>query len=51
MQHYSDKPSVEYPEKAINNVAIIKVKIESMTGKNQYIEDISKLEMFPKKVN
>ncbi len=31
-EHYSGKPSV-YPESAISNVAIIKVEIESMTGR------------------
>jgi nitroimidazol reductase NimA-like FMN-containing flavoprotein (pyridoxamine 5'-phosphate oxidase superfamily) len=33
MEHYSGKSPFEYPEKPINSVAIIKVKIESMTGK------------------
>jgi nitroimidazol reductase NimA-like FMN-containing flavoprotein (pyridoxamine 5'-phosphate oxidase superfamily) len=33
MEHYSGKSSFEYPENALNNTAIIKVKIESMTGK------------------
>jgi len=33
MEHYSGKSSFEYPEDAVNNAAIIKVKIESMTGK------------------
>ncbi len=33
MEHYSNKSSFEYPEDAVNNTAIIKVKIESMTGK------------------
>lgn len=33
MEHYSGKSSFKYPEKAVNNVAIIKVKIESMSGK------------------
>ena len=33
VEHYSGKSSFEYPEKTVNNVAIIKVKIESMTGK------------------
>jgi nitroimidazol reductase NimA-like FMN-containing flavoprotein (pyridoxamine 5'-phosphate oxidase superfamily) len=32
VEHYSGKPS-DYPESAISNVAIIKVEIESMTGK------------------
>ena len=32
VKHYSGKPS-DYPESAISNVAIIKVEIESMTGK------------------
>lgn len=30
--HYSDK-SYEYPDEEINNVAVVKVEIESMTGK------------------
>ncbi len=33
MEHYSGKSSFEYPEKIINNLAVIKVRIESMTGK------------------
>ncbi|MEA1964472.1 MAG: pyridoxamine 5'-phosphate oxidase family protein [Candidatus Aerophobetes bacterium] len=33
MEHYSGKSSFEYPEKTVSNVAIIKVKIESMSGK------------------
>ena len=33
MEHYSGKSSFEYPEKPMDTVAIIKVKIESMTGK------------------
>lgn len=33
MEHYSGKSSFEYPEEAVNNAAIIKVEIESMTGK------------------
>ena len=33
MEHYSGKSLFEYPEDAVNNAAIIKVKIESMTGK------------------
>ena len=33
MEHYSGKSSFEYPEDTVNNAAIIKVKIESMTGK------------------
>jgi nitroimidazol reductase NimA-like FMN-containing flavoprotein (pyridoxamine 5'-phosphate oxidase superfamily) len=32
MEHYSGD-SYDYPEDAINNVAIVKVEIESMTGK------------------
>ncbi|MHC4105448.1 MAG: pyridoxamine 5'-phosphate oxidase family protein [Planctomycetota bacterium] len=32
MQQYSEK-SFEYPEEAINNTVVIKVEIESMTGK------------------
>jgi len=32
VEHYSGKPS-DYPESAISNVAIIKVEIESMTGR------------------
>jgi len=32
MKHYSDN-SYEYPANEINEVAIIKVKINSMTGK------------------
>lgn len=32
-EHYGGKPSFEYPENSVNNVAIIEVKIESMTGK------------------
>ena len=33
MEQYADKSSCEYPEELINKVTIIKVKIESMTGK------------------
>ena len=33
MEHYSGKLPFEYPEEAVNNAAIIKVKIERMTGK------------------
>lgn len=33
MEHYSGKLTFEYPEEAVNNAAIIKVKIERMTGK------------------
>jgi nitroimidazol reductase NimA-like FMN-containing flavoprotein (pyridoxamine 5'-phosphate oxidase superfamily) len=33
MEHYSGKSSFNYPEETVNNAAIIKVKIESMTGK------------------
>ena len=33
MEHYAGKAPFEYPEKTVNNIAIIKVKIESMTGK------------------
>ena len=33
MEHYSDKSSFEYPEESVNNVIIIKVHIEGMTGK------------------
>jgi nitroimidazol reductase NimA-like FMN-containing flavoprotein (pyridoxamine 5'-phosphate oxidase superfamily) len=33
MEHYSGRSSREYPEKALGSVAIIKVEIESMTGK------------------
>jgi nitroimidazol reductase NimA-like FMN-containing flavoprotein (pyridoxamine 5'-phosphate oxidase superfamily) len=33
MEHYSGKSSFEYPEKIINSLVIIKVRIESMTGK------------------
>lgn len=33
MEHYSDESSFEYPEETVNSTAIIKVKIESMTGK------------------
>jgi len=32
-EHYTGKQSFEYPENSVNNLAIIKVKIESMTGK------------------
>ena len=32
LAHYSDD-QYEYDEKAINNIAVIKVEIESMTGK------------------
>lgn len=32
-EHYAGKQSFEYPENSVNNLAIIKVKIESMTGK------------------
>jgi len=33
MEHYSGKLPFEYSEEAVNNAAIIKVKIERMTGK------------------
>jgi nitroimidazol reductase NimA-like FMN-containing flavoprotein (pyridoxamine 5'-phosphate oxidase superfamily) len=33
MEHYSGKLPYNYPDEAVNNTAIIKVKIESMTGK------------------
>ncbi|NIO20323.1 MAG: pyridoxamine 5'-phosphate oxidase family protein [Candidatus Aenigmarchaeota archaeon] len=33
MEHYSGKSSFNYSEETVNNAAIIKVKIESMTGK------------------
>lgn len=33
VEHYSSKSSFEYPEETVNSIAIIKVKIESMTGK------------------
>ena len=33
MEHYSGKSSFEYPEESVNNVIIIKVRIEGMTGK------------------
>lgn len=33
MEHYSGKSSFEYPEQIVNNLAVIKVRIESMTGK------------------
>lgn len=33
MEHYSGKSSFEYPEETVDNSTIIKVKIESMTGK------------------
>lgn len=33
MEHYAGKSSFEYSEGAVNNAAIIKVEIESMTGK------------------
>jgi nitroimidazol reductase NimA-like FMN-containing flavoprotein (pyridoxamine 5'-phosphate oxidase superfamily) len=33
MEHYSGKSSFSYSEETVNNAAIIKVKIESMTGK------------------
>lgn len=33
MGHYSGESSFEYPEEAVNNTSIIKVKIERMTGK------------------
>ena len=33
MDHYSGESSREYPEKALARVAIIKVEIDSMTGK------------------
>jgi nitroimidazol reductase NimA-like FMN-containing flavoprotein (pyridoxamine 5'-phosphate oxidase superfamily) len=32
-EHYSGKSSSEFPETALHNVAVIKVKIETMTGK------------------
>jgi nitroimidazol reductase NimA-like FMN-containing flavoprotein (pyridoxamine 5'-phosphate oxidase superfamily) len=32
-EHYSGKSSSEFPETALHNVVVIKVKIESMTGK------------------
>ena len=33
MEHYSGKSSFECPEKIINSLTVIKVRIESMTGK------------------
>ena len=33
MEHYSGRSSCEYPEELVNNVTIIKVQIERMTGK------------------
>ena len=33
MEHYSGKSSFEYPGESVNNVIIIKVEIEGMTGK------------------
>ena len=33
MEHYAGKSSHEYPEEPLDSVAIIKVEIESMTGK------------------
>ncbi|NIS63380.1 MAG: pyridoxamine 5'-phosphate oxidase family protein [Proteobacteria bacterium] len=33
MEHYSGKLPFNYPDETVNNAAIIKVKIESMTGK------------------
>lgn len=33
VKHYADDPSYEYPERALKDVAIIKVKIDKMTGK------------------
>ncbi|MCK5551562.1 MAG: pyridoxamine 5'-phosphate oxidase family protein [Deltaproteobacteria bacterium] len=33
MEHYAGKSSCEYPEESVNKVTIIKVQIESMTGK------------------
>jgi len=33
MEHYAGKSSFEYSEEGVNNAAIIKVEIESMTGK------------------
>jgi hypothetical protein len=33
MEHYAGKSSFEYSEESVNNAAIIKVEIESMTGK------------------
>lgn len=33
MEHYSGKSSFEYPEKIINSLTVIKVRIERMTGK------------------
>ncbi len=32
-EHYSGKSSSEYPETALHNVAVIKVEIETMSGK------------------
>jgi len=32
-EHYSGKSSSEFPETALHNVTVIKVKIETMTGK------------------
>jgi nitroimidazol reductase NimA-like FMN-containing flavoprotein (pyridoxamine 5'-phosphate oxidase superfamily) len=32
-EHYSGKSSFEYPEESVNDLAIIKVQIEMMTGK------------------
>jgi hypothetical protein len=33
LEHYSEKPPFEYLEEDLNRVTVIKVKIESMTGK------------------
>lgn len=33
VEHYSDAPPFDYPENEVRNVAIIKIEIESMTGK------------------
>ncbi|HCT83826.1 MAG TPA: hypothetical protein DF296_01335 [Candidatus Margulisbacteria bacterium] len=33
MRHYSDQVSFEYPDNALNSIAVIKVAISSMTGK------------------
>ena len=33
MEHYTGKPEHEYPDNAVNSVAVIRIDIESMTGK------------------
>jgi len=33
MEHYTDESSFEYPETALDSVAVIKVEIDSITGK------------------